>query len=93
MVTCTDAATGKLIFERERLGGEAGGDYYASPVVADGRIYLCSTRGVVTVLEAGPSLKILARNAVGEPVLASPALAGNRIYIRGASHLLAFGDF
>jgi hypothetical protein len=44
------------------------------------------------VLEAGPSLKILARNAVGEPVLASPALAGNRIYIRGASHLLAFGN-
>jgi outer membrane protein assembly factor BamB len=74
------------------LGGEAGGDYYASPVVADGRIYVCSTRGVVSVLEAGPSLKILARNAVGEPVLASPALAGNRIYIRGASHLLAFGD-
>jgi outer membrane protein assembly factor BamB len=92
MVTCTDAATGTLIFERERLGGEAGGDYFASPVVADGRIYVCSTRGVVTVLEAGPSLKILARNAVGEPVLASPALAGNRIYIRGASHLLAFGN-
>ncbi len=92
LVTCTDAATGQLIYERERLGGEAGGDYYASPVVADGRIYLCSTRGVVTVLEAGPALKVLARNAVGEAVLASPALAGNRIYIRGATHLLAFGD-
>jgi outer membrane protein assembly factor BamB len=92
MVTCTDAGTGKLLFERDRLGPTAGGDYYASPVLADGKIYLCSTRGVVTVIEAGPVLKILAQNEVGEPILSSPALAGNNIYIRSASHLWAFGD-
>lgn len=91
MVTCTDAASGKLLFDRQRLGATAGGDYYASPVLADGRIYLCSTRGVVTVLEAGPALKIVAQNEIGEPVLSSPALAGDNIYIRGGSHLWAFG--
>ena len=91
MVTCTDAASGKLLFDRQRLGATAGGDYYASPVLADGRIYLCSTRGVVTVLEAVPALKILAQNEIGEPVLSSPALAGDNIYIRGGSHLWAFG--
>ena len=93
MVTCTDAATGRIIFDRERLGKDAGGDYFASPVIADGHIYLCSTRGVISVIQAGGnSLKILAKNALNDPVLATPAIVDNRIYIRSASTLWAFGE-
>lgn len=93
MVTCTNAATGRIIFDRERLGKDAGGDYFASPVMADGHIYLCSTRGVISVIQAGgDSLKILAQNALNDPVLATPAIVGNRIYIRSASTLWAFGE-
>jgi outer membrane protein assembly factor BamB len=91
MVTCTDAANGALLFERERLGSEGGGEYFASPVFADGRIYLCSTRGVVSVIEAAAPLKIVAQNQLGEPVTATPAIAGNCLYVRSAAALWAFG--
>ena len=55
---CRDLANGHPIFE-ERLGAEGG--YYASPVAAAGRIYTASDRGVVTVIEAGDRLRVLAR--------------------------------
>ena len=48
MVTCLDAKTGKPHYEQERLG--PGGSYYPSPVAADGRIYLCSNDGKLTVM-------------------------------------------
>jgi len=92
MVTCTEAATGRLIFERERLGSDGGGEYFASPVMADGRIYLCSTRGIVSVIAAGDTLKVLAQNKLNEPIAATPAIAGNKLYIRSATTLWAFGE-
>jgi outer membrane protein assembly factor BamB len=92
MVTCTDAATGRLVYERERLGTEGGGEYFASPVMAGGRIYLCSTRGIVSVIEPGDKLAILAQNKLGDPITATPAIAANGIYIRSAAALWAFGE-
>ena len=93
MVTCTDPATGRVILDRERLGKEAGGDYFASPIMADGHIYVCSTRGVISVIQSGgDSLKVLVQNSLNDPVLATPAIVGNRIYIRSASALWAFGE-
>ena len=93
MVTCTDPSTGRIIFDRERLGKNAGGDYFASPIMADGRIYVCSTRGVISVIQSGgDSLKVLAQNPLNDPVLATPAIVGNRIYIRSAGTLWAFGE-
>ena len=91
LVTCTEAATGKVIFERERLGNEAGGDYFASPVEAEGRIYLCSSRGVVTVIAAADTLKILHQTKLGAPILATPALSGGYLLIRTETELIAFG--
>lgn len=91
LLTCTDAKTGSIVFERQRLGSEAGGDYYASPVAADGRIYLCSTRGVVTVIEPADQSKTLHQTNLGAPILATPALSGGRIFIRTGTHLFAFG--
>jgi outer membrane protein assembly factor BamB len=91
LLTCTEPKTGKVIFERQRLGKEGGGDYYASPVAADGRIFLCSTRGVVTVIEAADSLKILHQTNLGAPILATPALSGGLLLIRSGTTLWAFG--
>lgn len=91
MLTCSDPMTGKIIFERQRLGGESSGDYHASPVAADGRIYLCSNRGVVTVVEPADTLKIIYQTSLGTPIQATPALSGDRLFVRTAMHLFAFG--
>ena len=86
--TCLDAKTGELKFE-EKVG--AGGPYYASPVLADGKIYLASGRGVVTVLKEGPVFDVLASNDLKERIQATPALVDGKIYIRTHMRLYAFG--
>lgn len=87
LLACRDLATGKVIYD-ERI--EAPGGYYASPLAADGRIYLASDRGVVTVLKASDHLEVLARNDLSEPVFASPAAVKDILYIRSNAHLWAF---
>ena len=91
MLTCTEAKTGAVIFERQRPGGESGGDYYASPVAGGGHMYLCSTRGVVTVIEPADTVKVLHQTNLGAPILATPAISGGRILIRAGDQLMAFG--
>jgi outer membrane protein assembly factor BamB len=89
VVTCLDARTGKLIY-RERLG--AGGLYFASPVAGDGKVYFASARGVVVVLAAGDRFRVLARNDLGEPIGATPALVDGTLYLRAGGHLYAFKE-
>ncbi len=89
IVFCRDATTGKLVY-RGRLG--AGGEYYSSPVVGDGKVYAASADGVVVVLEAGDVLKVLARNDLGERIMATPALVDGNVYVRTEGHLYAFGN-
>jgi outer membrane protein assembly factor BamB len=88
-VTCLDARTGKPVFEQERL--DADGGYYASPVAANGKIYFASTRGTISVVEVGNTLKVLARNKLSERAAATPAIADNKLYVRTEKHLWAFG--
>jgi outer membrane protein assembly factor BamB len=88
IVSCLEAKTGKLLY-RERLG--EGGSYYASPVAGDGKVYFASESGVVTVLKDGDKFEVLARNDLGEGVLATPALADGKVYVRTDRHLYAFG--
>ena len=61
----------------------------ASPVAADGRIYLSSEDGDIFVVRAGPSFELLGRYPMGEPLMATPALAGDTMYVRGERHLFA----
>lgn len=88
IVSCYNAETGQLHF-RERLG--AAGSYYASPVAGDGKIYAASLDGVVVVFEAADELRVLARNDLGERLLATPALVNGTVYVRTVSRLYAFG--
>ena len=88
-LTCYRAKTGEPIYEQERL--EIEGAYWASPVAANGKIYLATTRGNIAVIEAGDKAKVLARNKLGERINATPAIADDKLYVRTASHLWAFG--
>jgi len=89
LASCYDAKTGRPHYQDERL--DAGGDYYASLVAAGGRIYAASQAGVATVWQSGNELKILARNDLGEQVMATPAVTGNALFVRTAGHLYVFG--
>jgi outer membrane protein assembly factor BamB len=88
-VTCYRAKTGDVLYEQQRL--DADGEYYASPVAADGKIFFASTRGTICVIEDGDTMKVLARNKLEERIMASPAIADNKIYVRTAARLYAFG--
>ena len=88
-VTCYNAKTGTIAFEQERLGAE--GEYFASPVAAHGKIYFASTRGTVSTIAAGDTLNVIARNELGEPIMATPAIADGKLYVRTSGHLWAFG--
>ena len=63
------------------------GTYSASPTLADGKIYATSEDGTTSVLEAGKEFKVLAVNKFDSHTLASPAAAGNQLFIRTAEHL------
>jgi len=80
--TCWEAMTGKVVWS-ERIGGH----YSASPLAAGDRIYLFSEEGKTTVLAAGRACKKLAENQLGDGFMASPAVAGNALFLRSRSNL------
>jgi outer membrane protein assembly factor BamB len=85
-----DAVTGTTHWELARIKNI--GDYYGSPVAGDGKIYVPGENGFIVVLEQGPKMKFLAKNDIGEPCLATPAIANGRIFIRGRETLFCFGE-
>ena len=90
MVSSFDGTTGKSFYLQERLGTT--GSYYSSPVAADGRIYVASLPGKLTVLKAGGEKpEILHQADFGERIFATPALLGDKLYLRTHDKLYAFG--
>lgn len=85
IMTVLDAKTGKQIY-KVRVGG-GGQTFSASPIAAGGRVFLLTEEGTTFVLESGPEYKEIARNDLNEMTLASPAVAGDAIYIRTESKL------
>jgi len=90
LITCLDAETGSVGYEGKRPG--QGAQFAGSPVAYDGKILLTSEDGETHVIQAGPEFAVLRTNSVGEPVLASPAIANGMIFIRGKDHLFAIGQ-
>jgi outer membrane protein assembly factor BamB len=84
-----DISSGKEIY-RERLP-LVGSGYNASPVAADGKIYLSNEDGEMLVVEAGATFKHLATNSMGETLMATPALSQGVMYVRGSHTLFAIG--
>jgi outer membrane protein assembly factor BamB len=85
LASCFDAAKGKPLWELERLDNL--GDYYASPIAADGKVYIAGRNGFVVVLEDGPEMRVLATNDMNGEILATPAIADGRMYIRTKERL------
>ncbi len=82
LASCLDGATGQPLGQKQ-----LGGAFSASPVLAGNHILATDEEGTTYVLEAEPSLSLLARNALDDPVLASPALSGDRLFLRGRNYL------
>lgn len=89
IVTSLDPATGVLI--KQGRTEKAPGEYYASPVAADGKIFLVSEEGKLSVLKASPQWEVLAVNNLEEEVYATPAISGGRIFVRTRGTLYCFG--
>lgn len=85
ILSCIDAASGQALIDRERLEGVR--SFYASPVAAAGRLYFTDRDGTTLVIRQSDKLEVLATNRLGEPVDASPALAGKQMFLRGEKHV------
>jgi hypothetical protein len=89
ILTTLNLRTGERIGQ-ERLP-QGGGDYYSSPVGGDGKVYLLSQRGQLSVVSAAGEWKVLHRARFDDEVYATPALVEGRIYLRTNGHLYCFG--
>jgi outer membrane protein assembly factor BamB len=80
-VYCTDAKTGKPIWDEKIIGAKQ--SFCASPVAADGKVYTLTEKGTLTVFKAGGTeADVLATSEVGATCLATPAISGGAIFIR-----------
>jgi hypothetical protein len=88
---CAKAESGEIVYE-ERVQGRVG-QFYASPVLADGKIYYVARNGRTLVVPARPQYEVLALNDLGDGSAfnASPAVAGNRLFIRSDRTLYCIG--
>ncbi len=85
---CINAKTGEDIYGRQRLNP---GTYSASPVLADGKIYITNEDGLTNVVKAGPKFEILAENQLDGYCLSTPAISDGQIFIRTAENLYCIG--
>jgi outer membrane protein assembly factor BamB len=88
IVFCLDAKTGQEIYGGQRMKP---GTYSASPILADGKIYITNEDGLTTVLKAGPQFEILAENNVNDYCLSTIAISDGQIFLRTSQHLYAIG--
>ena len=89
ILTCLDAKTGDSIFPATRVPEIK--STYASPVAAGGNIYLTGRSGNTVVIKDSDKFEVVASNSVGETVDATPAPAGDNLFIRGEKHLFCIG--
>jgi outer membrane protein assembly factor BamB len=87
---CFDAATGKPVYSKQRLE-EGSGAFTASPWACDGKVFCLSEDGDTFVIQAGPEYKLLGKNSLEEMCMASPAVSGGCLFIRGRKHLYSIG--
>lgn len=88
--SCFDATNGEEVWGRTRLRNF--GDYYASPVAGDGKIYFAGRNGFVVVIEDSPELNILAKNDLGEEIFATPSISNGRIFFRTRQSLICISN-
>ena len=87
IASCFEARTGKRHWMERLPGGHS-----PSPVSADGLVYFVSDRGVATVIRPSETFAVIAKNELGEPVSASPAISQGQIFLRTHQHLYCIGS-
>ena len=91
VLSCFDAKTGKAVVEGQRIDEVEG--VYASPVGAGGKVYVVGRNGVSAVIKhGGAKLDVLATNGLDDKFDASPAVAGNELFLRGREHLYCIAE-
>ena len=85
-VHCIEPATGEILW-KAKLGKQ-----YASPVLANGLVYMPNDEGVITVFKPGPTFEAISKNSIGERMFASPAISNGKIYLRGDKHIFCIGE-
>ena len=90
VMACYNPKTGERLYQ-QRIG-DKGGSYSASPVAADGKIYLSSEDGEIFVVKAGAKYELLATNQMGEVLMATPAISDGMIFVRGRNNIFAIAD-
>jgi outer membrane protein assembly factor BamB len=89
-MTCLDAKTGEVIWGPEDLGI---GRVTASPILADGKLYVTSETAEIGVVQAGAEFKLLSKNTLdGSYTLSTPAAAGSELFVRTATHLYCIAE-
>lgn len=89
VLSAYELETGKRLYQQRLGGGSAG--YSSSPVAAGNRIYITNEEGHSYIVAPGREYRLLGENDLGETVMATPAVAGNALYVRGGRHLFAIG--
>ncbi|WP_423127596.1 PQQ-binding-like beta-propeller repeat protein [Gaoshiqia sp. Z1-71] len=86
MVACYDALNGTKYWEQEFSSG-----IYASPVYADGKVYVMDMGGTMHVMKMAKEYQLIAESKLGEKTVCSPVFADGRMYLRGFSNLYCIG--
>jgi outer membrane protein assembly factor BamB len=90
LLSCFNATTGERHYGPTRLEGVS--NVYASPVGADGRIYIASREGTTAVIQRGPEFKTLATNTLEDGFDASPVAVDSELYLRGQRFLYRISE-
>ena len=85
LLSCFDVKTGKALYETHRIDDLEG--VYASPVGAADRVYLVGRNGTTAVIKNADTVEVLATNVLEDRIDASPAVAGNELFLRGQQYL------
>ena len=89
-LSCLNALTGEVHFQDQRLEGLRG--IYASPVAANGYLFVVGREGVSVVLKDSTQFEVVATNKLSDRIDASPVLLGKELYLRGHSHLYCISE-
>ena len=87
-LNCADAKTGELHYKNQLTVRDR---HRASPVYADGHVYVTSRNGLTSVVKVGPEFEIVSQNDLGESIASSLVISNGRIYIRSFDALYAIG--
>ncbi len=87
--TLFETESGTLLRGPKRIGNS--GDYFASPIYGDGKVYIAGENGTIVVLNDGPEYELLAKNEMGESIVGTPAIGGGRLLVRTRTKLICVG--